>query len=394
MIAYYNAPYIYGIVDLIEMQNVVLVRPVLSNDQNDDEQCAWIKSFVHEKDDSVVSDLIKGERMKCAFQVKVSIDSKEETEPGEDQEPTTVKFEKIYCFSVDNEALLDKWVSVLNFASENARLRHQRMQGFVRIQTAIRKLYNSAPFQAAAVLAILLNFAVSLAQVQVGVQQKVCLANALNLTRTTPYQPPISDGNWNTIELIFTYFFLGELLIHFTSYAFVPFFKDTWNLLDASIVLVSVILLHAEPNGSGGASNANEAVRIVRVVRIFRVLRRVGQLRQIVVSIARALAPGIQALLVMLVVGAFYAYLGVRSFGDQDPAEFCDFYHSFFTMFSIIAFNNAPHLDFFDQHQQGKPDVVFFVWTFIFIVMYILLQVVIAMLLESFELARTASKEE
>jgi hypothetical protein len=56
--------------------------------------------------------------------------------------------------------------------------------------------------------------------------------------------------------------------------------------------------------------------------------------------------------LIALVVAAVYGSVGVQYFGVESPQNFCDFFHSFYTMFSVVAYSNPPDLELFDSDGQ------------------------------------------
>jgi hypothetical protein len=57
--------------------------------------------------------------------------------------------------------------------------------------------------------------------------------------------------------------------------------------------------------------------------------------------------------LIALVVAAVYGSVGVQYFGVESPESFCDFFHSFYTMFGIVAYSQPPPgLELFDSDGQ------------------------------------------
>jgi hypothetical protein len=89
----------------------------------------------------------------------------------------------------------DEWVDCIKKASDAARGRARWRLRREAVQGVLRSIYFSVPFQVAIVLAICTNFAVSVAQVQVGEDAQACLATAMNVT--TPHmgnqvEPPSS----------------------------------------------------------------------------------------------------------------------------------------------------------------------------------------------------------
>jgi hypothetical protein len=82
----------------------------------------------------------------------------------------------------------DEWVDCIKKASDAARYRAGWRLRREAVQGVLRSIYFSVPFQVVIVIAICTNFAVSVAQVQVGEDAQACLATAMNVTT-----PPMSN---------------------------------------------------------------------------------------------------------------------------------------------------------------------------------------------------------
>jgi hypothetical protein len=91
---------------------------------------------------------------------------------------------------------------------------------------------------------------------------------------------------------------------------------------------------------------------------------------------------------------AIYSTIGVQYFADEDSAGFCDFFHAFYTMFSVVAYSQPTGIAAFDDNGNVRVGVVIFIYSYVAIVMFVLLQVVVAVLLDSFYRARQKDKEE
>lgn len=49
-----------------------------------------------------------------------------------------------------------------------------------------------------------------------------------------------SDVNWDAMELVFTVFYIGEIVVKVVAFGHI-FFLDGWNLLDVAVVLTTCL---------------------------------------------------------------------------------------------------------------------------------------------------------
>lgn len=147
-------------------------------------------------------------------------------------------------------------------------------------------------------------------------------------------------------DLLVLGIFVFEIV--FKWYAYYPepwnYFKDSWNVFDFTIVVMSVLphILHSSVN-----VEAIIILRILRFVRVFRVFRFISVLKplQMLVSIVFRSLPsmGYVALLILIL---FYVYgvIGVFLFHETDPDHYSSLMMSILTLFQTITGEGWPDL--------------------------------------------------
>jgi hypothetical protein len=51
---------------------------------------------------------------------------------------------------------------------------------------------------------------------------------------------------FNTLEVVFNYLFLVELVINLAAHWFFDFFEDAWNIFDLVVVVISTVAMYVE----------------------------------------------------------------------------------------------------------------------------------------------------
>ena len=91
-------------------------------------------------------------------------------------------------------------------------------------------------------------------------------------------------------------------------------------------------------------------------------------------------------MLVMLIFFGIFATFGVEMFHRDAPAEFATFARSFYTLFGVIAYGRWPDdkLNAFGGDQNDTMVRVAFIYSFVIVMVIVMLQVVVAVLLDNF----------
>ena len=178
--------------------------------------------------------------------------------------------------------------------------------------------------------------------------------------------------------------------------------RDRWNIFDVPVVGCSIAALTFLVSDQGWLRQLN-SLRTLRVLRIIRVFRHFRSLQIIITSLFDAIIPVMEALLIMFLVISVYAIVGVSLY-RQRTERFRSFSAGVFTMFQVVTGDSwhtialaasTPHYD-----DEGNRLMVFdtgpafFLGTFVMFAGWIILNVVVAVMLEVFLASSSKSKQE
>jgi len=232
-----------------------------------------------------------------------------------------------------------------------------------RYQAGARRIERRVEFSLFAAFLIMANFAMICTEAQV-----------------TPSET--SARTFKHIDLCFTIAFTIEISIIMSGRLPYKFHTDRWNLFDFLIVSISLVQLIVEDLIE---VQQFRLLRMFRVVRVLRVFGKLQQLRHIVDSITRSMVPLADAIFICLMFVFIYATIGVDAWREEAPEAFGDFFRAIWALFSIMTFEDwPPELYPFPESGKVRYAVVFYVYSYVGIINYILLQVLVAVLLESF----------
>ena len=249
---------------------------------------------------------------------------------------------------------------------------------FDRYQEALRIWYASDPVQIVVAILIVANF----------------LANAAQ-TEMLPDVGSKADNVFSAMDLAFTYIFIVELAINLSANWFWKFVTDGWCIFDFIVVGVGIVGLIA------GDIPGMSTLRLMRAFRVMRLFGRLESLRQIIEALTSSLIPVGNALLIMLLVTSIYAILAVNFFAERSPEFFGNFSKALFSLFQVCTGDGwastiaRPIFSGADDPDGEKLDIgtaCFFV-SFVVIVAWTLLQVVVAVLLDNFTQAADQEKQ-
>ncbi|EKX55140.1 hypothetical protein GUITHDRAFT_98923 [Guillardia theta CCMP2712] len=286
---------------------------------------------------------------------------------------------KSFEIKLDDPQACMEWMGVLKATITEANHVHiyvsKNQIGL--LQEKIRLFYNHTAVQGFFVALILLNFLCN------AIQSEVANSPGSHVSKL-----------FDTFDLIFTIFFTLELVVNAFAHWFWPFITSGWNLFDIFIVAGSLLVFAVE-NLPG--------VNVLRMMRAFRVVRLFGRLkslRLIINALIGSLIPVLNAFVILTLISAMYAILAVGFFGQQNPEHFSSFSLSLTSLFSIAAgMSDGWAFDYpgaIDSNGNQVPSLtggLFFI-SFILVVGWILLQVVVAVLLDNFTSASEREKQK
>jgi len=195
-------------------------------------------------------------------------------------------------------------------------------------------------------------------------------------------------------------FFTVELMINLFANSndhFRPFVGRPSNWFDLVIVVVSLLDVVYTASSTGELPGVR-MLRMLRLGRAIRLFSALGEINRILTAVACAMYPVCNAFLILLIMSAMYAVLGTNFFRERAPEYFRDFLTSLFTMFQVLTGDSwASQITrdlFRNSGVDADPAVSFFFISYILMNSVIVLNVVVAVLLDEFISSVTREKEE
>jgi len=233
-----------------------------------------------------------------------------------------------------------------------------------------------------------------------------------------PLHPEYNEDLWNGFDTVFNIIFDVELILNMWGYGgpVREFWKSGWNCFDSLIVLVGNLTM------IGALGPPLDKLKLMRAFRVFRLFKRVKELNKIVVALVNSIKPVMYAFIVMLVFFCIYAILAVeffRDFGEGGYYETWDehgnvtyndattprgyvhgleyygtFMRALYTLFQVMTGESwseavaRPLL--FGLYRGSSFTVGFFFCSFVLLMQLVLINVVVAVLLDNFSPAEDA----
>jgi voltage-gated sodium channel len=214
----------------------------------------------------------------------------------------------------------------------------------------------------------------------------VILANAITIGLQTYDAVASRWGDLlDILDAVFLGVFVVEILIRIAAHGRHPgdFFRNGWNVFDFVVVGAAFI--------PGLRANAT-LLRMVRVLRIARLITVVPELRVIFRGLFRSVAPLMGVLLLTLIIMYVYAILGWILFGEELPEQWGSAGTAMLTMFELLTLEGWNEI--FNEARDVTAWAIPFFISFILIGTFVVLNLVIAVIINSVEAARNAELQE
>ncbi len=184
---------------------------------------------------------------------------------------------------------------------------------------------------------------------------------------------------------VFLGIFVVELLMRFASHGRRPqdFFRSGWNVFDLVVVGAAFV---------PGLSKNSTLLRLARLARVVRVVRLLPDVRILLVAMVRSIPPLLSLAVLAALVLYVYAMVGWMLFGDEDPEAWGDIGQAFLTMFVLLTLEDFP--DKLERGMEIEPLSWIFFVSFALLAAFILLNVLIGVVLNSMEEARSIELEQ
>ena len=211
----------------------------------------------------------------------------------------------------------------------------------------------------------------------------VILANAVVLGLQTYDAIERDAGDFLvTLDHVFLGVFVVELIIRILAYGprlrgYRDFFREGWNVFDFIVI------------GAAFLPGLRENVTLLRLVRLLRVVRIVSVLpdmRVLVRGMLRSLLPiGTMAIVALLLLYV-YGMVGWILFHEDLPAQWGTIGDAMLTLFVMMTLENFPQ--YMEEATQIYPQAWIFFVTYVLIASFLVINVLIAIIINSVEEAR------
>jgi len=211
----------------------------------------------------------------------------------------------------------------------------------------------------------------------------VILVNAISLGLLT--MPGVEGSARTTFEALdrfALYVYTAELILRLVSYGRKPweFFRKSWNVFDFAIIALSPIF-----------SGQIVILRLLRLLRLLRIFRFLPEVRVLTLSVIRSVPP-LMSMGVLIFLALFiYGMAGVYIFGEQLPLHWGNISIALTTLFILLTLENFPV--YLEEAVLVSPWALPFFLSYIFIVVFTVLNVLIGIVLNAMDEARTENRE-
>ncbi|MDO4400602.1 MAG: ion transporter [Coriobacteriia bacterium] len=197
----------------------------------------------------------------------------------------------------------------------------------------------------------------------------------------------------SAIDLLCLAIYVVEAWLKLHAYGW-DYFRDGWNVFDFVIVATSLVILVLDLLTIGFAFPLQVArtLRLFRVVRLFKLVSMLRKLRIIVESIGRSIPSVLWTGVLLLIVLYVFDVMGVFVFGADFPDYFGNLGAGLLTLFQILTLEGWPDIarPIIEAHTLAW---LYFV-SFIVLTAFIILNIIVAIILDSIEESRQADRVE
>ncbi|XP_053779782.1 cation channel sperm-associated protein 1 [Desmodus rotundus] len=225
----------------------------------------------------------------------------------------------------------------------------------------------------------------------------VCL-NTIMLVAQTFAEVEIR-GEWYfmAFDSVFLSIYMVEAVLKIIAMG-LDYFYDFWNNLDFVIMVMAVLDFSLMQFNSRSFKRTiyNQSVfrifkvfKSLRALRAVRVLRRLSfltSLQEVTGTLVRSL-PSIAAILVLMFTCLFLFSVVLRAlFRQSDPKRFQNILTTIFTLFTLLTLDDWSQI-YLDSQAQGAWHIIPILMIYIIIQYFIFLNLVIAVLVDNFQMA-------
>ncbi|XP_040494676.1 cation channel sperm-associated protein 1 [Ursus maritimus] len=196
------------------------------------------------------------------------------------------------------------------------------------------------------------------------------------------------------LDSIFLCIYVVEAVLKITALGF-KYFSDPWNNLDFFIMIMAMLdFLLLQYNSFSFVYHQSvfrifkvfKSLRALRAIRVLRRLSFLTSLQEVTGTLVRSL-PSITAILILMFTCLFLFSVVLRAlFRHSDPKRFQSILSTIFTLFTLLTLDDWS-LIYLDSRAQGAWYIIPILMIYIIIQYFIFLNLVIAVLVDNFQMA-------
>jgi hypothetical protein len=215
----------------------------------------------------------------------------------------------------------------------------------------------------------------------------IVLLNAMTMAFDGNLLDPDTLKKFQLSNYAFNAIFMSEFVIKFIGLGPIMYFSDPFTYLDVFIIGFAILDMTTPESGSEGSNQIASQLAFLRVFRIFRVLRltkvlrKIKAMKKIIKGIITSLENVSYIILILLIFILIFQLLGM-SLLSSDP-NYQSFLASFYITFQILTIENWNIVAY--QLMLGNRITIIYLVVWIFLGNYILFNLFISVLLDSFD---------
>ncbi len=174
---------------------------------------------------------------------------------------------------------------------------------------------------------------------------------------------------------VLSIFIIEAALKIFSSYPHISkYFRDGWNILDFSIIILSLLPL------SGGYTTV---ARLIRLLRVVRLTNRYKEMSIVVMTIIKSLPSMVNVLLLLSLIFFIYSIAGYNLFSDVDAGHWGTLPTSMLTLFQILTLEGW--VEIMSSATNANPLYGLYFISFIMIGTFIVINIFVAVIVKKSE---------
>lgn len=185
------------------------------------------------------------------------------------------------------------------------------------------------------------------------------------------------------VSVLVVYIIEAGLKITSTYPTFSNYFRNGWNILDFSIIVLSLLPL--------GGSYATIA-RLIRLLRVTRLTNRSKEMSVVVMTIVKSIPSMVNIFLLLSLLFFIYSIAGYHLFGTIDPTHWGSLPRSVLTLFQILTLEGW--VEVMSTATQANPLNGLYFISFIVVGTFIVINIFVAVIVRKSEEAYKALENE